>query len=668
MSGSQSLFNAKLESYITDGLVVSFLQEWLKEYNLSGEHPTWESSVIHLLRDQNASRVFTPKVVNGILKSYKNIPKKIKAELQQAISNYKPPQPSEGEIVCLGVNEVEKRGVAYTVQVLYSQGSDSSKVNLQPILRNAVNCVRDLYERQKMLVPFWESEKYSFKVSTIIRLEDKKRPELSGDSIGLAFALAYFSKLTEQKVPATIAVTGALDENGEALHVDSINEKLSCLPNERNYIKKVLYPSHCKDEISEETKKKLEDSNILAIPVKTLEEAIYLIFGERAFDKAKFRNISVGESLSIADRYAEERKCNEAIKIYHYLHDYESHKTKPNYQYLTECAFGLFKCYDHTGELSKAENFGSKAMKYFRNLPRELQVAFDLKLHDRLGVLYTDLFLFKAAEKTLKDAITRVDKRSYELLGNLHSHLGQLYMKWKHYKEAETQFKAAIEAFKKFGHKRYLAKNYCYLLELCGATHRFDKAEDIVEKIEDFTEEAASEHDFEGDQENTQRFFNLLQKTILHARGRKYNLAINHANQALNLYRNRNMNDNPHLGRLQAYHGISMVESGKVNSGVKVLDRSIKSFNKAKSPDTDVYAAAVHLFISLVYLRSGKIRDAKERITKAFKLIHDNSSNGVRQYFAPEIRALKVISNAPSLSGVRDLEKRIKAIIDKVPL
>ncbi len=675
MIDDESPSNPALEYYSHDDLLVSWVQEWLKQYNESGDHPTSESNVVQLLENEEASKAFTPDVVKGILKAYKYIPDSIRSALVEGSTNYKPPKPSEGEILCLAVNETDNRGVAHTAKVFYSDQPtsrfDASTVNFQQVIETAVSCVHNLYKQKRMLVPVWEDDRYSFRVSRLISLEKEDLPMLSGDSIGLGFALAYFSALTQQKVPGMIAVTGALDENGEALHVDGINEKLSCLPNDRDYIKKALYPSHCEAEISSKTKHELIRTGVKAETIDSLETAIYSVFGDEAFEKAKLREISAGESLSVAEKYENERHCKEAIRIYEKVLEFESKKDHPEYEHLFEAAFGLMNCYDHTSELSKAEEFVSEAKRYFRKLPPESRKLLENRLVDRNGVLQTDKFFFTKAESIFKNTLRKVSKESPKLRGTIEGHLGQLYLKWHQYEKAQTRLRASTESFKKDGHPSNLAKNYCYVMELQGATAHFKEARKTLELVNKYTQEAIDNNDYIGTQDKTQRFFNMLQQTILYEREGNYKLAASIAEEALQLYRTQfegKDDDFPHLGRLQAYYGTALFRDGKCSLGTKILFDGISSFKKAASPDTDLYAATVHLIISLDYLTSGRAPEAGKQLKEAFGLMHGNSSSGVRRYFATEIRSLQRILKVPSLSKVPHLEKRIQAIIDKVPL
>lgn len=116
--------------------------------------------------------------------------------------------------------------------------------------------------------------------------DDEANDKASGQSAGLAFSLKFahelYYKITNKKLNFSVAASGVLsDSTGDAKvnKVDKINEKL-----EAAYLKltsgdKIFFPAHNEDQVRKSIKTKIMNKGIILCPVKTVEQAIGLLFG-----------------------------------------------------------------------------------------------------------------------------------------------------------------------------------------------------------------------------------------------------------------------------------------------------------------------------------------------------------------------------------------------------
>jgi len=99
--------------------------------------------------------------------------------------------------------------------------------------------------------------------------------DLRGDSAGLAAALATVWRLWPAPDGDFIAATGKVDADGNVMPVELMTAKLDGLRREAPFIRRVLVPW------SEDYRERSARNNLEIIPVRTIDEALELVFGAK---------------------------------------------------------------------------------------------------------------------------------------------------------------------------------------------------------------------------------------------------------------------------------------------------------------------------------------------------------------------------------------------------
>lgn len=121
-----------------------------------------------------------------------------------------------------------------------------------------------------------------FTLERIPPLPDRTEPaDLRGDSVGLAAALATVARLWRETT--YVAATGRVDANGRIAPVEFMETKLEGLRREAPFVDRVLVPWSA-DYPERTTRNGLE-----IIPVRTVDEALDLVFGSKQVQLAVMR-------------------------------------------------------------------------------------------------------------------------------------------------------------------------------------------------------------------------------------------------------------------------------------------------------------------------------------------------------------------------------------------
>jgi ATP-dependent Lon protease len=109
-----------------------------------------------------------------------------------------------------------------------------------------------------------------------------------GPSAGITILLAILSSLTKKTISSDYAMTGEITLSGDILPIGGLNEKL--LAAKRSGIINIIYPHKNMKDLPELPKELIEGLNL--IPIKKVDEAIRIIFGNHLRDKQKNKKIS----------------------------------------------------------------------------------------------------------------------------------------------------------------------------------------------------------------------------------------------------------------------------------------------------------------------------------------------------------------------------------------
>jgi hypothetical protein len=128
----------------------------------------------------------------------------------------------------------------------------------------------------RVVGPIEDAAASFFVLERIQPLPGRSQPtELRGDSVGLAAALATVWRLWPAPDGEFIAATGKVDSDGRVAPVEFIEAKLDGLRREAPFIRRVLVPW------SEAYRERIIRDHLEIVPVRTVDEALELVFGSR---------------------------------------------------------------------------------------------------------------------------------------------------------------------------------------------------------------------------------------------------------------------------------------------------------------------------------------------------------------------------------------------------
>jgi hypothetical protein len=136
------------------------------------------------------------------------------------------------------------------------------------------HCARDWLTR--VIGPMKDLATSYFVLERIQPLPGRTQPtDLRGDSAGLAAALATVWRLWPAPDGDFIAATGKVDREGRTIPVELMEAKLEGLRREAPFIRRVLVPW------SEDCQEPIARNDLEIIPVRTVDEALELVFGSK---------------------------------------------------------------------------------------------------------------------------------------------------------------------------------------------------------------------------------------------------------------------------------------------------------------------------------------------------------------------------------------------------
>jgi hypothetical protein len=452
---------------------------------------------------------------------------------------------------------VERKHLFTSGKNTWEVASPDSLAASRESFKNAIESVAQLIRGTRQTADLIQWGTFIFQLDLPPGMKTDDFP-IAGESLGLAGALAFFGMVAGKAVPKWVAATGRI-EDGQVLGVDFVDEKISALLREFPSISKILIPTENYETITAV----FSDPNIISKikPVGTLAEAISEVFGQDPADIPLSPDFFPDSKVlfqkaqnDLGQRYQLDDALRRLGQVVFSLEQEEKQHQNCDYDLWLDCRKLQIAVYNHLGDPENALRHLDLWVEKYNEanaqdiLPGGLDKA---KIHfyeieNLRSVKWTDLFQYPEAERILLKTLSSIDSRDLHY-GYCQRTLGQLYIFWKRFAEAEQAFAAAMVNLKKTNQYGDYPRQYTYqaALYIRWAHHQQTSADNfLMQQADDNVSLALAESEKQGIP-FTVLCYTLLQKVSLSYVRRAFSICTEQAETIL---------QDPRLAGIRNYH------------------------------------------------------------------------------------------------------------------
>ncbi len=416
-----------------------------------------------------------------------------------------PPQARVGEIPCLLVNREDSPPEGF-IRLLrcksagldrFQEFSEGIGPQMQAALREAKETALTYLADTYAFSP--QAGSASLYAYEIIGDPPQLKQEFDGRSAAAAAALAALSLATQVPVPTDIAVTGALDGR-KIKRVEEVKAKVEAVLRERPYVTHIFIPQENKEDLPASLLEKVQY-------VQRFDELVEQVFPDRLAARLRKEVIDFGGTIQSAqEEYDKHRDYSQALRGFRTVLSRLPKSSQSDY-YRCVCLWRIASIATHRGDVRQVEKSLPATVAQADALWREGSLLSHewLNIHVTYAVYLTDLYRYRAAEKELiANPVTSAgrseDKRTEVKRLNT---LGQLYLFWRHFPEAEDVFLKAAGLLKELPPdvmQRDLPRQHTYLMRLYTEKGNFSAAaehhrscEEAIARFQEARAKAANE-------------------------------------------------------------------------------------------------------------------------------------------------------------------------------
>lgn len=420
-----------------------------------------------------------------------------------------------------------------------------------------------LSEKNPNLIPYVDWRNFSIEMPG----QEYILNNIEGNSYDLAFFIGILNAIVNNKIKNNYLFSGVYDKSS----------------------KKFVSPDNVK--IKEQAcKREFKDSIEIIIPNKNgwdIDDIVSTVFKNNKINPQL--DYSINESYYRIMEYKNDNSLSDMNRLYQYL--IKNQKSVKMKNLLLKVMYRIAENHNHNGKLSESLEWYNKLHEKYDAMKKKGELYTDseiLNIMNSYGVLLTDLYQYKKAEKVLlanlKDKEERkfTDDQKAKTLGSL----GQLYTFWNKFEEGENYLKRTVKIMSKMDpeesirDKVYLSYNYILRQE-------FKKADNIIKKAKkEMQSYIRKREDYE--RQLIYIYNNLI---LLNYKSKRFKNAIEQYNKVN--FRNHH---GPEKAHIIQYAGYSYFKIGNINKSRGILNKAIKEYKFFNSFDTDLQIIAIYLF------------------------------------------------------------------------
>ena len=561
------------------------------------------------------------------------------------------PTPSVG---CIQFPVVTSTGTVCSVCELIVE--DNDKPQLEPHQRSLLDQIGSpviSYLKQKLNRSLiWRPESFRYSIYDSFGNEDNT---VEGYSLGLPLALALYSHLVKEPVPAGVSATGQVMRNGVVKPVDKIGEKLKAIQAERAYIKKVL--------ISDKQKIDEPIGGLYLIKISTVKDAIGYVFKKQVHPK-NFPDLDIkSEADNLKkqyDSYLIDTCIRNADELIHYIESMKRPLENSAIKALFTCYWRKGSSHCHKGEVQKTYYCIEKAKALQKSNPDVIPINDYLNMLINYAVSLKDVFLYKEAEALH----AQIAKQTEKILGlgrekgkNLSS-LSQLYLAREQYAKAIKWQIAAIE----FIPAREQYRNFGYLAQIYTRKGDFNPAHSALKKAERLISKPDS-----GAREIDRDFLKLYQAEYLYQKG----IRMKQPNKTFMLLHSLAKDHDPInlwvQALIQKYNGLSFLFEGNEDKGLEAIKQAVSFLEKDITPMYGLLIVSIHAETVFLLLKTGKTGSIREYLINIKKYL--NMQKDIKAHFSNELKQIShfLRFKNPGKIDKRAATKTMETIVLKIP-
>lgn len=459
--------------------------------------------------------------------------------------------------------------------------------------------LRFLGERLGYKLLPWNPGDFRYSLNDSYGNEDN---DVRGNSIGLALALALYSRITETGVSPIYSAIGEVKRNGTVRPVDaeSVDEKLDTLKRERHELTHVFVPAD--QEVSR------SHPGLKLIRVKDLSSALATVFPGQPPLAPLEHPIDVEEELRKIGKQYGLYLLNTCIENTQRLIDFLQSNTcsLPREKVVRGkfyCYWRQGSCYCHKGAVEKAKQCLIEARKIYDANRGIIPVSEYLSCLNSYGVVLKDIFRYKDAEKQHLEIEREIKAtRGLDLdRGKNLSSLSQLYLAQGRFQKALEHQRTAISLLP----KETLHRNYGYLAQIFTRMGDLARARRALEKAEFLLKTAPPDV-----QTKDYPFYHwILAECLLascRSSKRSKKESLNRLSDIPSKYPKIEMYTH---ALVYKFWGHSQLEFGIVNEGMAALNYSLNYLEAQLNPMYHLLGASVRVERALYLIRAGKADD-----------------------------------------------------------